>query len=85
MELSLQWVNDKIQKEGMIHLLYPNSDKLLKQQWVDYWKAVQIEKGNALKEVDVEDADLQLKNDQFKTVQGGMYFLLRGSTFTTKA
>ena len=56
----------------MIHMLYPNSVKLLETAMHRLMKCkVYTEKsGAALKQVNVENVELQLKNDQFKGVQG---------------
>ena len=59
-------------EELMIHMSYPSSVKLLKTAMSRLMKSkVYTEKsGVALKQVKVEDMELQLKNDQFKAVQG---------------
>ena len=56
----------------MIHMLYSSSVKLLKTVMSRLMKSkVYTEKsGAALKEVNMEDVELQLKNDQFKAMQG---------------
>ena len=53
-------------------MLYPSSVKLLKTAMSRLMKSrIYTEKsGAALKQVNVEDVELQLKNDQFKAVQG---------------
>ena len=58
-------------KEPVIHMLYPRSVKLLKTAMSRLMKnKVYTEKsGAAFKQVNVEDVELQLKNDQFKAVQ----------------
>ena len=63
----------RLQKEEpVIHLLHSNCEKLLKtamgrlmqsKAYTDKWH-------NALKELDCESVELQLKNDQFKAMQG---------------
>ena len=57
-------------EEPMIHMLYPSSVKLLQTAMSRLMKSkVYTEKsGAALKHV--EDVELQLKNDQFKVMQG---------------
>ena len=59
-------------EEPIIHMLYPSSVKLLKTAMSRLMKIkVYTEKSRAaLKQVYVEDVELQLKNDHFKTVQG---------------
>ena len=59
-------------EEPMIHMLYPSSVKLLKTAMSRLMKSsIYTEKsGAALKQVNVEDVELQLKNDQFKAIQG---------------
>ena len=56
----------------MIHLLYPSSVKLLKTVMSRLMKSkVYTERsGAALKPVNVDDMELQLKNDQLKPMQG---------------
>ena len=53
-------------------MLYPSSEKLLKTAMSRLLKSkVYTEKsGAALKQVNVEDVELWLKNDQFKAMQG---------------
>ena len=59
-------------KEPMIHMLYPSIVKVLKTVMSRLMKSkVYIEKSRAaLKQVNVEDVELQLKNFMFKTMQG---------------
>ena len=59
-------------EELMIHMLYPNTVKLLKTAMRRLMKSkVYTEKcGAVLKQVNVEDVELQLKNHQFKALQG---------------
>ena len=59
-------------EEPVIHMLYPNSVKLLKTAMSRVMKSkVCTEKsGVALKQAHVEDVELQLKNDQFKAMWG---------------
>ena len=59
-------------EEPMIHMLYPSSVKVLKTAMSRLMKGkVYTEKyGAALKQVNVEDVELQLKIDQFKAMQG---------------
>ena len=59
-------------EEPMIHMLYSSSVKLRKTAMSRLMKSkVYTEKsGAALKQVNVEDVELQLKNDQFKAMQG---------------
>ena len=65
----------------MIHLLYPSFVRLLKVALGRLLKSnVYIDKKvKALKETDPEKVKLQLKNDQFKTMEGKqdatMYFI----------
>ena len=66
----------KFQKEEpMIHLLYPNCEKLLKGVMGRLLKsrAYTDKKGATLKQVDVEKVELQLNIEQFKSMQG-MYW-----------
>ena len=63
----------KFQKEEpMIHLLYPNCEKLLKTVMGRLLKSkVYTEnKGRALMDIDVDNVQLQLSSDQFKLMQG---------------
>ena len=57
-------------EELVIHMLYPSSVKLLKTAMSRLMKCnVYTEKsGAAWKHVNVEDVELQLKNDQFKAM-----------------
>ena len=59
-------------EEPRTHMLYPSSVKLLKTAMSRLMKSkVYTEKsGVALKQVNVEDVELQMKNDQFKAMQG---------------
>ena len=59
-------------EEPMIHMLYPSSVKLLKTAMSRLMKSkVYTEKsGTVLKQVNVEDVELQRKNDKFKAMQG---------------
>ena len=59
-------------EEPMIHMLYPSSVKLPKTAMsrLTNSKVYTEKSGVALKQVNVEDAELQLKNDQFKGMQG---------------
>ena len=56
----------------MIHVLYPACEKILKTAMGRLMKcrAYIEKKGKALKGIDVQDVDLQLKSDDFKTMQG---------------
>ena len=66
----------KFQKEElMIHLLYPNCEKLLKGVMGRLLKsrAYTDKKGATLKKGDVEKVELQLNIEQFKSMQG-MYW-----------
>ena len=62
----------------MIHLLHPNCEKLLKTTMVRLMKSkVYTEmKGRTLKEVGVEDVNLQHNSDRFKAMQGKKHFLI---------
>ena len=57
-------------EELRIHMLYPSSVKLLKTAMgiLIKSKAYTEMSGAALKQVNVKDVELQLKNDQFKAV-----------------
>ena len=59
-------------EEPKIYMLHPSSMKLLKTAMSRSMKSkVHTEKsGAALKQVNVEDVDLDLKNDLFKALQG---------------
>ena len=59
-------------EEPMIHMLYPSSAKLLKTaiSRLTKSKVYTGKSGTALKQVNAEDVELQLKNDQFKAMQG---------------
>ena len=59
-------------EEPMIHMLYPSSVKLLKTALSRLMKSkVYIENsGASLKQVNMEDVELQLKKDKFKTMLG---------------
>ena len=59
-------------EEPMNHMLYQSSVKLLKTTMSRMIKSkFYTEKSwAALKQVNVEDVELQLKNDQFKAMQG---------------
>ena len=59
-------------EELMIHMLYPHGVKLLETAMSRLMKSkFYTEKsGGALKQVNVEDVELWLKNDQFKAMQG---------------
>ena len=59
-------------EEPMIHMLYPGSVKLLKTAMSRLMinKVYTENSGTTLKQVNVEDIGLQLKNDRFKTIQG---------------
>ena len=59
------------QEELMIHLLYPNCEKLLKGVMGRLLKgrAYTNKKGATLKQVDVEKVELQLNIEQFKSMQ----------------
>ena len=59
-------------EEPVIHMLYPSSVKLLKTATSRLMKSkVYTEKSGAtLKQVNVEDVELHLKNDHFKAMQG---------------
>ena len=56
----------------MIHLLYPNCEKLLKGVMGRLLesRAYTDKKGATLKQVDVEKVELQLNIEQFKCMQG---------------
>ena len=63
----------KFQKEEpMIHLLYASSEKLLKTTMSRLLKekAYMDRKGDKLKEVKVDEVNMQLSNDSFITKQG---------------
>ena len=63
----------KFQKgEPMIHLLYASSEKLLKPTMSRLLKqkACMDRKGDKLKEVKVDEVNMQLSNDKFTTMQG---------------
>ena len=63
----------KFQKEEpMIHLLYASSEKLLKTTMSRLLKekAYMDRKGDKLKEVKVDEVNMQLSNDKFTTKQG---------------
>ena len=63
----------KFQKEEpMIHLQYPNCEKLLKVTLgrLTKNKVYKDKKGEQLKKVDVEQEEMQLKTDNFKLMQG---------------
>ena len=66
-------------EEPMIHLLEPNCEKLLKTTMARLMKSkiYTEKKRRALKEVDVEDVNLQLNIDRFKAMQGRkhLYYL----------
>ena len=64
-------------EEPMIHLLYPSCEKLLKTTVGRVLKnrAYTEKKGGALKEVNVDIVDLQLKSDHFKAMQGIIHFV----------
>ena len=55
----------------MIYMLYPSSVKLLKTAMSRFMKnkVYTNTSGAALKQVNVEDVELQLKNDHFNTMQ----------------
>ena len=59
-------------EKPIIHMLYPSSVKLLKTAMSRLMKSkVYTEKsGVVLKQGNVKDMELQLKNDQFKAMQG---------------
>ena len=65
-------------EEPMIHLLHPNCEKLLKTKMARLTKSkVYTEKkGSALKELDIEDMNLQLNSDRFKAMQGKKHFFI---------
>ena len=56
----------------MIHMLYPSSVKLLMtaMRRLIKSKVYTAKFGTTLKQPNVEDVELQLKNDQFKTMTG---------------
>ena len=63
----------KFQKEEpMIHLLYASSEKVLKTTMSRLLKekAYMDRKGDKLKEVKVDEVNMQLSNDKFTTKQG---------------
>ena len=60
-------------EEPMIHMLHPSSCQATEDshEEIDEKAKVYTEKsGSALKQVNVEDVELQLKNDQFKAMHG---------------
>ena len=65
-------------EEPMIYLLHPSCEKLLKTTMARLMrsKGYTEKKGRALKEVDVEDVNLQLNSDRFKARQGKKQFFI---------
>ena len=59
-------------EEQMIHMLYPSSVKLLETAMSRLMKrkVYTEQSGAALRQVNVEEEELQLRNDQFNAMQG---------------
>ena len=75
----------KFQKEEpMIHLLYPNCEKLLKLTIGRPMKnkVYKDKRGEDLKKINVEKVEMQLTSDQFKQMQGHKVVTLMESTDT---
>ena len=75
----------KFQKEEpMIHLLYPNCEKLLKLTIGRLMKnkVYKDKRGEDLKKINVEKVEMQLTSDQFKQMQGHKVVTLMESTDT---
>ena len=75
----------KFQKgEPMIHLLYPNCEKLLKLTIGRLMKnkVYKDKRGEDLKKINVEKVEMQLTSDQFKQMQGHKVVTLMESTDT---